>query len=288
MQLDGYFINLDRSADRRRSLETQLASLGCDGRITRFPAIDGAAHGPFDNAAMNGIWACRQSHEDVIRISNDETATVVLEDDVEISREFPSVVNEHVLGQFVGAYPQCDLLFLDCCPFYAQVPLLLAQAELRMRGRAMSKSGGAERHGFSGVSVLDAKGTYAYCTASYVVTPKGKQTLRGLLSSSTDATTPIDILFRDWIASGALSALLTIPFLATPKFESVSTMPYEELESPLLERREGQLINGIRRLLFAGDADLDMREIASLLPVVESSSEYRLGMQLYEACRTTY
>jgi hypothetical protein len=286
MQLDGYYINLSSSRDRFKCMEAQLSALGYQDCITRFPAIDGVTQGPFDNAGTNGVWACRRSHEEAIFQSPPLSATLILEDDVEISRQFPTVFNESLIGAFVNGNPDADVLFFDCCPFNHQAPFLLSLAEQQMRGRCAPEGEEADRHRISGVNLLDAKGIYAYCAASYLVTPKGKQTLRALFPDDRSEIS-VDVLYREWIASGKLQAMITVPFLATPKFRNESTIAYAELEALNLVEREGLLSNGIRRLLFAGDADLSEQDILQLAidPLTEPSPEYRLGMRFYEACR---
>jgi GR25 family glycosyltransferase involved in LPS biosynthesis len=280
MQFDGYFINLDRSQDRRKSMETQLARLGYQDRIVRFPAVNGFEQGPFDNAGENGIWACRQSHERVILNAPADTATVVLEDDVELSSLFPTIVNEQTLAAHVGSNPDLDMMILDCCPLLDRVPLLLLEAEKRMKRRADPQAHGDDRYWFDNVSLLDATQTYGFCSAAYIVTPKGKRTLRALFSSMEDKAVAVDMLFRHWLRFDGLSAQLVVPFIATPKYMSSSTISYDALESPVIDESVGQAIGGIRRLLFAGDADLDMNRINALIGAAHRSPEYKLGVEL--------
>ncbi|WP_250471994.1 glycosyltransferase family 25 protein [Caballeronia sp. GAFFF1] len=287
MLLDGAYINLDRSEARRLVMERQLQDLHCENWIRRFAAIDGTADGPFDNAGQNSIWACRKSHIALIESSDKDSLLLVLEDDVELSRYFASLVNQATMHSFAKAHANTDILFLDCVSFNAQVPFLLAQSDERMKNRLQSGSE-TERHHFEGVSILDAHGIYAYCTASYVVTPKGKRVLRHLFANEPDSNVPIDILFRDWIAAGRLNANITVPFLATPQFKNESTISYESLQSSSLDEKEGRLANAIRRLLFAGEHRLDMAEVNALIADVSRSPEYDLGMKLYQSFRALH
>ncbi|SAK51241.1 hypothetical protein AWB79_01760 [Caballeronia hypogeia] len=286
MELDGYFVNLSTSDDRRKSMEARIDAIGYRDCIKRFPAVDGRAHGPFDNPARNAIWACRRSHEELILRASADSATIVLEDDVEISAHFPSIVNPHVIGLFVAGNPDADLLFLDCCPYHHQVPFLLAQAEEKMSRRRESGRQGAERHELAGINLSDAKDSYAYCAAAYVVTPKGKQTLRTLFPLHRHVENAIDALYKGWIRSGALKAKVAVPFLATPKLKNTSTIPYDALGVDVLEPRDHQLTNTLRRLLFAGEADIDWADLTELLGGNGRSVEYMIGMQLYEASRS--
>ncbi|MCG7399183.1 MULTISPECIES: hypothetical protein [Caballeronia] len=283
MRFDGYFINLDRSQDRRKSMETQLASIGYQDRIVRFPAVDGIAQGPFDNAGKNCVWACRQSHERVILNSSADTATVVLEDDVELSPLFPTLINDHILAAHIGNNPDLDLMFLDCAPVFDRVSLLLLEAEKRMNGRANPQLLGDGRHYFDNVSLFDARATYAFCAAAYVVTPKGKQKLRTLYSASEDQAVPVDMLFRHWLHFDGLSGQLVVPFLATPEYMSASTISYDALDAPVIDQTVGLAIGAIRRLLFAGDANLDTNRIDALIEAGPRSPEYKLGLELAAA-----
>jgi GR25 family glycosyltransferase involved in LPS biosynthesis len=286
MKLDGYFINLDRSADRCASMQQQLDELGFGHYIKRFAAIDGRALGPFATTGANGVWACRRSHEEVIRQASDTSATIVFEDDVEISRYFSSSIHEGSVAQLVERAPQLDVIFLVCCAFFQQIPLLLATAEQQFRRRAGTDLTDADRHAPHGIALLDAKSVYAYCAAAYIVTPKGKATLRRLFDETTNAAIPIDILYRDWIASGALNAIITVPFLAKPEFTNTSTIAYEELpESDRISVRACDLTGAVSNLLFAGDADLDLNALESVMRETDDSPEYRLGMRIYDAWR---
>ena len=280
MQFDGYFINLDRSQDRRESMEAQLARFGYQDRIVRFPAVDGLEHGPFDNAGNNGIWACRQSHERAILNAPADTATVVLEDDVELSSLFPAIVNDRVLAAHIGNNPELDLMILDCCPVYDRAPTLLLEAEKRMKRRADPRLHDDDRYWFDNVTLCNAKETYEFCSAAYIVTPKGKRTLRTLFSLMQDKAIAVDMLFRHWFRFDGLSGQLVVPFVATPRYMSASTISYDALESPVIDETSGLAIGGVRRLLFAGDSNLDMNEMNALIGTELRSPEYKLGVEL--------
>ncbi|SAK84304.1 hypothetical protein AWB80_05618 [Caballeronia pedi] len=216
--------------------------------------------------------------------SDQDAATIILEDDVELSRYLPEVVNEGMIEHIIGNHPGIDMFFLDCAPFYDQVPQLIRAAERGLSNRAKADSNSADRHAVTGLSFPNAQTIYAFCAAAYVVTPKGKATLRKLFEAGHDARYPIDILYRDWIASGALKANITVPFLATARYMSPSTIAYQELDqSQQLNQRSVMLTSAIRRLLFAGNPALDVNAIEPLLCESRDSSEYRLGMRIYES-----
>jgi GR25 family glycosyltransferase involved in LPS biosynthesis len=283
-RLDGYFINLDRSKDRLASLVKQFEVIGCGDLFERFPAVDGRKDGPFDNPGENGVWACRRSHESAILQSDPETATVILEDDVELSLHFTDVVNEGTINHAIENYRDLDMFFLDCAPFFDQMPFLIRQAEELMPKRKEVDASTEHRHLTSGFAFPGARGLYAYCAAAYVVTPKGKAKLRELIESSRDSRNAIDILFRDWISAGNLNAHVSVPFVATPAPENISTIDYDHIDlSQQLSRRENILSSAVRRMLFAGDPRIDAAEVEALLHQTVQSAEYRLSMRIHDA-----
>jgi GR25 family glycosyltransferase involved in LPS biosynthesis len=282
-KLDGYFINLDRSEDRRISMNERLAAVGLENVIKRFPAIDGWVDGPFDNRGENGVWACRRSHEQAILQSDENAATVVLEDDAELSHYLPHVINEGAIAGIIHNYPELDMFFLDCSPFFDQIPLLLRAADENMKRRS-GIDAGQNRHEVTGVAFPDARSVYAYCATGYVVLPQGKRTLRRLFNSGVDSRYPVDIMYRDWISQGELKANLTVPFLATADYMSDSTIHYRSLDqNQLLGVDENRLASAVRRLLFGGDPKIDVAMIEKLLSESSASPEFRLGMKIYDS-----
>ncbi|WP_323118108.1 glycosyltransferase family 25 protein [Burkholderia alba] len=285
MRLDGCYINLDRSHDRRRLMDAQLSGLGLAGLIRRLPAIDGLTGGPFDSRVKNGTWGCRRSHETAIGDAPPDSATVVLEDDVEISPHFPSIIQPDTIGHFVTHSPDVDIAFLDCCIYWNSAPVLLAKTESRMAHRAAADLDGHDRHQLVTVDVIDARDVYAYCAAAYLVTPAGKQTLRKLFAAAQDPATPVDTLFNGWIHSGELNARIFVPFLATPRLAAESTIG-SEADSSVIDPNECFWAGVFRRIVFAGNPALDLARVEQVLGAARASSEYRLGMRVYEHFRS--
>ncbi|SAL78943.1 Glycosyltransferase family 25 (LPS biosynthesis protein) [Caballeronia peredens] len=278
MKLDGFFINLDRSDDRRRSMEQQLADLGCDSFIKRYPGIDGLISGTLDDPAENGVRACRRSHTELILSADEHSSTVILEDDVTFSAQFPEVVNAQVFQRMLDDYPDTDLFFFECYPNPYYAATLLSLAEKQMPQRARADVHGPQRHRFTSLSVVRPTDIYNASAAAYLVTPKGKRTLRALFAAATDPATPIDILYQRWIKTGALNALLGVPFVAAPASLFRSTIAYPETP----RRTELLLTHAVRRLMFAGDPEVDANALESLRTDVPLSPEYRLGIALFD------
>jgi hypothetical protein len=60
MDLDGYYINLDRSPERRSSMDIQLRDFGLANLVSRFVALDGHSE---VIAHWAGFWGCARTLE---------------------------------------------------------------------------------------------------------------------------------------------------------------------------------------------------------------------------------
>lgn len=291
MPLDGYYINLDRSDARRINIEQQVRALHLASTIRRFVAVDGATGGPFDTELENRTWACRQSHERVMDCAAAGSATIVFEDDIEISHAFSNVVTDETVQKFMENEPTTDIVFLECGFQWRFLPLLLAKADDRMNRRSTpSEQDAPERYDLSAVDMLDAKGVYSWSAAAYIVTPAGKRNLRRLFLSLRDhSSMPIDLLYKYWIETGELRGKIVVPFLATPHGKFPSTI--EHAPSELLDRVPVEWVSLLRRILFAGDHGLDLTELEARMARYpdppDTSPEYRLGIRAYERFRTS-
>ena len=87
MPVRGFYINLDRSEDRRQQAEIELQKLGGLGQYQRFPAIDGTAVTEWGGVPNRGELGCFLSHLEVIRRNVGFDGWLhIIEDDVILSR----------------------------------------------------------------------------------------------------------------------------------------------------------------------------------------------------------
>lgn len=280
MFLNGFYINLDRSVERRDFLNDQLHALGLQSRIQRFAAVNGAT-GPFDTPRQNGVWACRQSHETLIAQADEDTATIVLEDDVELSSHFPRLLTDDTMRWLVETDPTVDMVWLDCATYWDKAPLLLDAME-RVMGHTET---GLIRNQLSTVYMAEAQDCYSYASAAYIVTPAGKRTLARLFDwARTQPGTPIDTLYNYWIHRGELKARIFVPFLVTPRLAAGSTIEHDASEVVDLDDMHWGAV--FRRVLFA---DSSREEFAGLDPFASMpprSVQYELGFKIFERFRT--
>ncbi|HZF83553.1 MAG TPA: glycosyltransferase family 25 protein, partial [Burkholderiaceae bacterium] len=171
--MDGFYINLDRSTDRRDAMESQLQALAMPW-VRRFPALDGALHPTPTGAALGaGERACFVSHAQAIAAPSAGGLRLVLEDDVQIAQDLPAIIGGFGLSQ-LDAY---DLVFLDCQPQVNAMALMTLWSCLQTH-RIESGSGRV-----GGVNLYDAGPLYQFGATGYLVTPAGRERLVPLLQA---------------------------------------------------------------------------------------------------------
>src|SRR5262245_21679794 len=96
----GLYINLDRSTERRRSIEEQLAKFNLSSRYTRFEAVDG-----LKTAAREGLQpgevGCFHSHHRALMKGGENGLPVhILEDDILLSQYLDFAARKLVSSNF--------------------------------------------------------------------------------------------------------------------------------------------------------------------------------------------
>src|SRR5262245_50306165 len=105
----GFYINLDRSPDRRARLEDQLRRFGAEDIYERFPAIDGRTLPPTGSPLRPGEIGVFLSHHGVLKRARGLGKCIhVVEDDVLLSRHLRPVLEETISENLMDHY---DLLF---------------------------------------------------------------------------------------------------------------------------------------------------------------------------------
>ena len=203
----GYYINLDRSRDRRAAIEAQLARLGLAQRYRRFAAVDGALPEYAGSRLTPGELGCFASHYQLLRQNLDSTEHLhVIEDDVVLAGCTAHVVEQVVGSEMIEDY---DLLFTDMAvpvdfKFYREARTRYARQVRR------SADGGATTVEFSLFP-------YISCTASYVVNRKSIGLLCDILGGELErgASEPIDLTLRLKVREGRLRARCLFPFITS-------------------------------------------------------------------------
>ena len=266
MESSGYFINLDRSQDRLRAVEAELARAGLLERTRRFSAVDGATLDMAGIEVSRGEAGCLLSHLGVLEAGREDGRHFhVMEDDILLAESFP-----HHLAAIIGdgLIERFDLIFTDMfVPFDTAIVLDFMTRLDEWRANGTFK-------------VMD--GIYFGCTSSYVVNIKSVDKIIRLLRQHIEAgmTTPLDIFWRDQVAAGALNAACLFPFVSSVRISEISgtIQRTDTLDRPFH-------ILALLRSAFYIDTDIDALE--RMVPPSSGGRGDRLIARLMEAALST-
>ena len=234
--IQGFYINLDRSLDRRASMEQALARCGLRDMIARFPARVG-------DERQKGITVnelgCFLSHQAIIDSIVDDRPTLVLEDDTYFPQRFPEYFSI-ILDKCVDH--DWDILFLNKMISFTD---LRAVYQMIRKKRA---AGDIYSDQFRDFSIEECKGLYVSGAGAYLVRPGAAGKVAEVLRKAADANypKPVDIVYLNAINAGTLKAKFAFPYILGVN---------SHLESTLKLRaggNNGLLFNDILNLFVAG------------------------------------
>ncbi|PBI86157.1 Glycosyltransferase family 25 (LPS biosynthesis protein) [Variovorax boronicumulans] len=244
--MQGCYINLERSTERRAAMDAQLQRLGLT-QVHRLAAIEAQTLAPGNTAITPGERACFLSHAEALTRANPDESLLVLEDDAQLSEALPAVLRSGALAQLEAE--GCDIAFLECQPVTSTQHLLALWHSLQRRLPPRDSS--APRHALTGIDFLDARTLYNWGAVAYVVTPKGLRVLPALLQEAIThgPLQPYDLTLGSFLRDGRLQGVVLSPFLATPAWGSHAD---STLGSPAESAAHDVLGGALRRLFFAG------------------------------------
>jgi GR25 family glycosyltransferase involved in LPS biosynthesis len=226
----GFFINLDRSPERRAAMEAQLRTHGLADRYQRFPAIDGA----------DGQRACFQSHIRALESAAAGHAVHVLEDDVLLSGYVPQVIDFVVSN---GVLDRFDVVLTET---------LIGPDVLELREL---KKVFERRRADETFEVRDITSTYQCGTTSYVVGQTSKARVLSALRAGIDSGLPCDLLLRREARAGRLKLGCVFPFVTSFQFEFESTRKGQDQKT-----RDSKRAFDLLRYSFFVDCDHALAE----------------------------
>ncbi len=208
----GYYINLDRSAERRAAMEAELARHGLASAYARFPADDGNARGvPNPRNLTDGEIGCFASHARLLKENLGQTKPLhVIEDDVIFA---PSAARtmDWALGQ--GMLDRFDLLYTEC-----SIPLLndAYKTWKKMYDAAVTRGpdGAIARVAFR---AFDMRGAQLATTSSFLVRPESIARLHELFETelSRGPRWPADLFLRALCDEGLIRVGCLFPFVTS-------------------------------------------------------------------------
>jgi GR25 family glycosyltransferase involved in LPS biosynthesis len=239
----GWYINLDRSPERRAQMEAQLARLDPVARYTRFPAVDGNAYGLTGHTLTDNELGCLMSHHRLLQMHQDSASHLhIVEDDIIMARRTVSFV-EQIVGS--GLLDDWDILFTE-----TTVPMVVAWcAEGRALYRDMierAADGTAARVEFRLIQ-------YVGVMASYLVNRRSVRTICEIIDQELDrgARIPIDLLIRTKAREGKLRVRSLFPFITSIRPGAIPSTVREGIELP-----KSRLAMELHRHSYFVEADL--------------------------------
>jgi GR25 family glycosyltransferase involved in LPS biosynthesis len=207
----GIYINLDRSRERRLSMEQQLALLRVADRYMRLRAIDGRNLLPV-GSLNSGIVGCFHSHTTAVGLAAEADMPLhIVEDDVVLSAHVEPFMN-HALSR--GLFETFDILFLD---MWIDPSLRLIELYLN----ALARAAPLTPLDVARLSVVDLKHTRIGAAASYVVAPAKAGRLHDRMEQELKRgpTMPVDHFFSRLKNRGTINCAVIAPFLTTIDLE---------------------------------------------------------------------
>jgi GR25 family glycosyltransferase involved in LPS biosynthesis len=245
--MDCFYINLDRATERRSRLESNFAAIKKPNwSLTRFPAID-TEYVRANNIAgctTPGEKGCFLSHKILIGENLAKAGPLfIAEDDAAFGARSCALIDA-ILKQSPNA--DWDILFTD-----VGTPQLSTMIDLVKYRRGLAAKG--EELAFLDLSKLNFVGSTAY-----LVNPKSKQKLYGLLDSVTEIDLPYDLYLRQQAHAGILKVRSLFPFVTTlSDYSEDSQIKVADLKRPDLRW------NLFRKMVWAE------RNLASCKPALE-------------------
>ncbi|MDR3449006.1 MAG: glycosyltransferase family 25 protein [Alphaproteobacteria bacterium] len=243
----GFFINLDRSSERRTEIEAELARHGLTGRYTRFAAAEGNPLGfPNPHNLSPGVMGCFTSHYQLLKQNLDSDKHLhVIEDDVVFAACTERVVRWAIS---TGVLDACDILYTD-------VTVPLRNEVYKMYKASYDKAVKRDAEGkIASVAfeILDIRNRPYAATSSFLVNRKSIRKLHDIFEGELTRGTgnPIDLVIRDRNHRGELKIGCIFPFVTSIRLNKnfSSTIDFNP-------DREPELAVDIARAMFFVESD---------------------------------
>ncbi len=233
---EGRYINLDRSPERRRLVEDQIAGQGLADRYRRFPAVDGRVLGR-DSPRSQAEVGIFRSHMDILREASCAPGAIhVIEDDVLLCDLTAPAIDRTVAS---GALDTFDVVFLE-----TYIPLqpraIRAYRELFER----CTRGRWPIAGVDQIRLVDIGARYFFGATSYLVGARGARRLLDVVGEEWDAlrgpSLPFDDTIQKAVRAGRIRVGCLMPFVTAIDLrtaqDSTAERAGEDLSTALVQR----------------------------------------------------
>jgi len=255
---EGYFINLDRSVDRREKFEKQIETLGLSEIYRRFPAVDGSTLNPTMRLKARSVGAFL-SHRNVLVEAKDKRPFVhILEDDTIFSEQMAPAICFAIERRLFDRF---DVIFTDIA---VQADLnFMRVLEANFEGFSQKRIGDFEP---KDVTLIDLKRFGFAGLPSYVIDARCIDRLVARYDNEIrrGPNIPIDLFVRKEIYEGRLRAACFFPFLSTVNFDDVVVTTTGRDD----EIGDTRLVLALLRYAYFIGADLEGRAVPLLDEII--------------------
>ena len=246
----GFFVNLDRSTQRRAETESELARHGLLSRYTRFAAAEGnVLNVPNPHKLSAGVIGCLTSHYLLLKHNlNSERHLHVVEDEV----LFASCA-ERVIQWVI------ELGYLDSFDIiYADISVPLRNEIYKMYKSAYDKAVVRDTEGkviSTAFDVLDVRNRAYASTSSFLVNRASIKKIHDILESelTRGPANPVDLILRDRNHRGLLKVGCIFPFVTSVRLGN----SFASTVDPRMDR-EPELAVDIARTMFFIESDWNL------------------------------
>jgi hypothetical protein len=242
---DGAYINLDRSADRRKRMEQQLERLALVDVYARFPAVDGNAL-PAKPGVLPGERGIFRSHMNVIAEARNRGRPLhVLEDDAILSANAAPAIELAIRSGALRAY---DLIFTETL-----VPqdVRALKTFKSLYDQAVKKD---DPFDVKKLQMIDMQPLRFACATSYIVNPNSLERLSARYKVGWDRgpAQPFDLFLRDEVNAGRIRAACMFPFVTTVERDTVTPTTISRPPPSAEESDTGVVLGLLRQSFFVG------------------------------------
>ncbi len=262
----GFYINLDRSAERKSEMEAQFARYGLQGLYERFPAANGnALKFPISHLTDSEI-GCFTSHYSLLKHNVGCRHPIhIVEDDVLFCRFTQKVILQTISSD---AFRNYDMIFTDMV-----VPLLFKA--LREYKILFDRNVDRDRAG----KIVDTRCNivdYFASTSSYIVNPQSISKLIDIYAQELANGTklPIDLVIQRKTREGVIRTGCLFPFVTSVRLDGITN------QTILGRERDSLMGLALELLRHAFFVDCDLSEVYEhadeTLPVPATDPHHRL------------
>jgi len=275
----GLYINLDRSPERRRNMEEQLAAFGLQDIYARFSAVDGKTT-PFPQSPLKpGEIGVFMSHRQALEAARKRAECVhILEDDAILTPHLPSVIGDAVR---INLFEKYDLLFTDSvvnCHLGLMKTLRKEFEDIKFPASGPFR--------LKDLKLMDLARVFFASFQSYVVGAKSIEKVLALYDQeiANGLKTPVDIFIQQQVLKGQLRAACIFPFITSGRSEDIvaSTIADQGERAG----RPSAIVMAVLRYLFFVGRDLDyaqrVLDSATKGPRKPTDHHHALIMQITE------